>query len=231
MNMTSVNRAALVLFCRRPAPGEGKRRLARALGDTQAFAVAQALLQCALEDAAQWPGELVLSPARGADASWAAGLLQRSAAVIPQPEGNLGERIAAVDAHLRSAGRDRVLFIGSDAPSLDPLHLATAAEALERADVVLVPAVDGGVALMGARSGWPDLAALPWSQPTLGESLARACRDSGRSVVLLEASYDIDEPDDCLLAIERLAPDTRPARRRLRALLSGLPICAAAQRR
>ncbi len=216
--------AALVLFCRRPAHGEGKRRLARALGDEPAFAVAEALLQCALEDAAAWPGQVVLSPARGADAAWAAGLLERDAEVIPQPDGNLGERIAAVDGLVRSRGCSRVLFIGSDAPSLHPAQLTAAAAELERAEVVLMPAADGGVTLMGSRTGWPDLAALPWSEAALGAMLEHVCRHSGRSVQRLEGSYDVDEPADCRLAIERLEDDRRVARRRLRELLCSLQL-------
>lgn len=213
---------ALVLFCRRPLPGDGKRRLARALGDTQTFAVARALLQCALEDAQQWPGPLILSPAQPGDAEWAGQLLRRTVRVIPQPGGNLGDRIAAIDTLVRRDGCDRVLFIGSDAPSLHPLDLAAASETLDRSDVVLIPAADGGVTLMGSRAGWPALIGLPWSQATLGSALAHACRTAGFTVTMLEESYDVDEPADCLLAIERLAQDERPARRRLRALLTEL---------
>ncbi|MGC8517512.1 MAG: TIGR04282 family arsenosugar biosynthesis glycosyltransferase [Steroidobacteraceae bacterium] len=216
--------AALVLFCRRPARGEGKRRLARQLGDEPAFAVAEALLQCALEDAAAWPGPVVLSPARSADAAWAAGLLEREVTVIPQSDGNLGERIAAVDGRVRSRGYGQVVFIGSDAPSLHPVQLAAAAAALGRAEVVLMPAADGGVTLMGSRTGWPDLAALPWSEAALGAALERVCRHSGRSVERLASSYDIDEAADCRLAIERLVDDRRSARRRLRELLCSLQL-------
>ena len=229
-DLASERSAALVLFCRRPARGEGKRRLARALGEEPAFAVAQALLQCALEDVAAWPGPVVLSPARGADAAWAAGLLEREALIVPQPDGNLGERIAAVDGRVRSRGYRQVVFIGSDAPSLHPLQLTAAASALERADVVLMPAADGGVTLMGSRTGWPDLAALPWSEATLGAALERLCRHSSRSVERLECSYDVDEPADCRLAIERLVDDRRAARRRLRELLCGLQLPDAALR-
>ena len=216
--------AALVLFCRRPLRGEGKRRLARTLGDTRAFAVAKALLKCALEDVADWPGPLFLSPARAEDAPWAAQQVSRAVRVLPQPEGNLGERIAAVDALVRDDGCDRVLFIGSDAPSLRPAHLVAAADALEGSDVVLMPSADGGVTLMGSRVRWPDLAGLPWSEAGLGEALAQLCRGAGLGVALLEGSYDVDEPADCLLAIERLAHDERPARRRLRALLIDLAL-------
>ncbi|HET7757822.1 MAG TPA: hypothetical protein VFK87_11255, partial [Steroidobacteraceae bacterium] len=69
--------AVLVVFCRRPSLGAGKQRLAARLGGAGALAVAGALLECALEDAAAWPGELVLSPESPASAHWARQLLAR----------------------------------------------------------------------------------------------------------------------------------------------------------
>jgi len=59
---------------------------------------------------------------------------------------------------VRALGHERVLFIGSDAPSLTVSDLLAAHTALDTADVVLAPARDGGVTLMGSRLAWPDLA-------------------------------------------------------------------------
>ena len=207
-----------MVFCRRPRLGEGKRRLARTLGAPQALAIAQALLECALEDALAWPGALVIAPENPAEASWAHSLLER-ARVQPQPPGNLGERLNAVDAAVRALGHEHVLFIGSDAPSLTVSDLCAAHTALHASDVVLIPARDGGVTLMGSRLPWPDLASLPWSEPTLGEALEECCRSHGRSVTRLPDSYDVDEPSDLLTARHALAADPRPARRRLHELL------------
>ena len=207
-----------MVFCRRPRLGEGKRRLARALGAPRTLAIAQALLECALEDASAWPGALVIAPENPAEASWAHGLLER-ASVQAQPPGNLGERLNAVDAAVRALGHERVLFIGSDAPSLTLSDLSAAHAALDASDVVLVPARDGGVTLMGSRLAWPDLAPLPWSEPTLGEALEECCRSHARSVMRLPDSYDVDELSDLLTARHALAADPRPARRRLHELL------------
>jgi len=207
------------VFCRRPRLGEGKRRLARALGAAPALAIAQALLECALEDARAWPGALVIAPENPAEARWAEGLLERAATVQPQPRGNLGERLNAVDAAVRAAGHERVLFIGSDAPSLTLSDLLAAQTALDASDVVLAPARDGGVTLMGSRLPWPDLAPLPWSEPTLGEALEQCCRSHARSVTRLAGSYDIDQASDLPAARRALAADDRPARRRLHELL------------
>lgn len=211
--------AALVLFCRRPAPGIGKQRLARALGETRALAIATALLECALEDIADWPGALVISPACEEDLGWAEGLVARPKRLIAQPQGNLGQRLRQVDAETRRLGFDRVLFIGSDAPSLQLDDLLAAGDALAEADVVLIPAADGGVALMGSRTGWPDLAGLPWSEAALADALERDCRAKGCTVVRLASSYDIDEVQDLARAVQALGEDLRPARKRLRLLL------------
>ncbi len=209
----------LVVFCRRPQIGRGKQRLARTLGAADALAVAQALLECALEDALGWPGALVIAPENPAEASWAQGLLEREARVQPQPPGNLGERLNAVDAAVRALGHERVLYIGSDAPSLTLSDLLAAQAALDRSDVVLVPARDGGVTLMGSRLAWPDLAPLPWSEPTLAQGLEACCRSHARSVTRLPDSYDVDEVSDLSTARRALADDDRAARRRLHELL------------
>jgi rSAM/selenodomain-associated transferase 1 len=211
--------AVLVVFCRRPRLGEGKQRLARALGAAQTLAIAQALLECALEDALAWPGELVIAPQSAAETSWARGLLERAASVQPQPPGNLGERLNAVDCAVRALGHERVLFIGSDAPSLTVSDLLAAQTALDAADVVLLPARDGGVTLMGSRLPWPDLAPLPWSEPTLAQGLQACCRSHARCVTRLPDSYDVDEVSDLSTARRALADDDRPARRRLHELL------------
>jgi glycosyltransferase A (GT-A) superfamily protein (DUF2064 family) len=214
--------AALALFCRKPSLGAGKRRLAGFLGDVRTLAVASALLECALEDAAVWPDQLIISPAAASDAHWAGRLTLRPAWVVPQPEGNLGERIAAVDAVARARGCDRVLFIGSDAPAMRLEDLTAARTALDHSDVVLIPAADGGVTLMGARVAWPDLTDLPWSEAALGAALDRRCLQSGRTVTRLPGSYDVDTPADLARTVDQLAQDHRPARRRLHALLREL---------
>ncbi len=55
----------LVIFCRRPALGVGKRRMAVDLGDPATLELAGHLLAAALEDAASWPDEVVLALADG----------------------------------------------------------------------------------------------------------------------------------------------------------------------
>jgi len=226
MSPETPGHATLVVFCRRPAPGVGKQRLAAHAGTAFAFELSRHLLAAALEDAAGWPGPVALAPACAADHGWAAQLLERETLVVPQPEGNLGERLAAVDRELRARGHERLLYIGSDAPALDAPWYARARQALEGADVVLGPAADGGVTLMGARVPWPELTDLPWSTPALGDALEARCRKQGLSIVLLPRRCDVDDVASLAQLRTDLAGDARPARRALRHWLASqvLPV-------
>lgn len=76
---------------------------------------------CALEDAAEWPGPVVIAPAHAEDLDWARSLsIPHSATVrvVPQTAGNLGQRLNALDQALRLRGMQHLFFIGSDAPGL-----------------------------------------------------------------------------------------------------------------
>jgi len=208
--------AGLVLFCRRPAPGVGKQRIAADLGARATSALADKLLDAALEDAADWPGPVIVAPADPADADWAAMLLRRDCRVMPQPAGNLGERLNAVDRQVRETiAVTALIFIGSDSPALTAHEFAAARSALLDQDVVLLPADDGGVTLMGARVAWPSLAGLRWETEYLAADLERCCLNAGLTVHRLAEGYDIDRVSDLPRLMHDLAADRRPARARL----------------
>lgn len=206
----------LVLFCKRPALGVGKQRIARQLGREAALAVSQLLLDAALEDLAQWQGRIVIAPAAGADLNWAQQLLPDVQAV-PQGTGNLGQRINHVDTALRAAGAQRIIYIGIDAPELNAAALAAAADALHSHDAVLIPAEDGGVTLLGSARAWPTLSTLPWETAELGAALEQCCRRVGWQVCTPDQGHDIDTWPDLRNALPLLRQDARPARQALAA--------------
>ncbi|WP_261841088.1 TIGR04282 family arsenosugar biosynthesis glycosyltransferase [Aliamphritea ceti] len=206
---------SLVIFCKRPALGQGKQRLAASVGLPAALTVAEALLNCVLEDAARWPGKVVLSPASKADALWAAELADGNYQVVPQSEGNLGERILAVDKYLRSQGQSRIVYVGSDAPEHTQSFYADLARLINEFDVVLTPAADGGVTAMASSVGWGALESLPWSTEQLGAGLSDQAEQAGFSVGYSDACYDIDQITDLQRIQKSLRDDPRPARQTL----------------
>jgi glycosyltransferase A (GT-A) superfamily protein (DUF2064 family) len=205
----------LVVFCRRPRPGVGKKRIAADLGKAKTSVLAQHLLATALEDANHWTGPVVIAPASADDTAWASKLLDRPCEVIAQPGGNLGTRINTVDRELRQIGHTHILYVGSDAPILDTDYFAHAAAAVCTHDTVLGPAEDGGVTLMGSRRAWPQLAGLPWSSARLGDALELICIKEGLTVYSLSRRYDIDRASDLPRLYRDLRNDKRPARQRL----------------
>ena len=208
----------LILVCKKPAPGIGKQRLAANLGNEMTQKVAEALLACALEDACNWPGPVAIAPASTADIEWArvfSAPIPSSVVVVPQVAGNLGQRLNALDQTVRAQGMKQLVFIGSDSPGLDTADYAAVRAALQHADIVLIPALDGGVVLMASRCAWPDLSALPWSSDQLGAALIDACRSAKQSVKILGQGTDVDEIDDFVKLVNLLKHDQRPARRAL----------------
>jgi glycosyltransferase A (GT-A) superfamily protein (DUF2064 family) len=224
------DKPCLVVFCRKPRRGVGKQRLAAAIGADAAGQVAAALWDCVREDLTEWQGDAVLAVADPDEEAWGVAELASLTGgmrgtnngsrrqVLVQPAGNLGERLMAIDALLRSAGRERLIFIGSDAPALTAALLDGITAMLQHADVVLAPADDGGVVAMAAREAWPPLADLPWSSELLAQALQARCRAAGQGVSMTSGSFDVDDLASLGQVSAQLRDDSRPARRRLLAI-------------
>lgn len=208
-----------MLLCKRPALGHGKQRLAAGIGAEAAYVIAQGLLDCALEDLQQWPGRRVLAPDHAQHHGWATALAP-DADCLAQAEGNLGQRINALDQHLRAQGHTALVYIGSDAPALCEADYQTVREALQQSDVVLLDAADGGVVLMACAKPWPNLSALPWSAPALADALASVCRNAGLSVWRTGEYFDVDQQADLPVLQQALRTDSRAARQALLSILN-----------
>ena len=92
---------------------------------------------------------------------------------------------------------DGAIIIGSDCLDLTIGHLQAAAQALADHELVLLPAVDGGYALIGCTSANPALFKdVAWStEQVLAQTLENAERLNYR-VSLLETVRDIDTLQD-----------------------------------
>lgn len=205
--------AQLAVFVRPPIAGVAKTRLAGTMGHEGAAALYEAFVEDTLRLCAR-----IRSAGRVDIAIWHVGEAdERIAAwagwvdgsMHAQPEGTLGDRLHAAFVH-GLANYERVVAIGSDAPTL-PFELVVAAfDALADARLVLGPTSDGGYYAIGASNQVaPVLEAVRWSTVHTFEDTRSANADS--STVVLPPWYDVDEDADLQLLRAHLALDPSAA--------------------
>lgn len=192
---------AICVFARAPVAGAAKTRLIPLLGAAGAAALQGRLIAQALATAcAAAPQQLELWCAPDAGHPLLQSLARQFDAQLQVQQGaDLGERMAfAVDAALRRA--TQVLLIGSDCPALTAGHLQQAAAALRAgSDAVLVPAEDGGYALIGLSRNAPELFAdITWGGPEVLAQTRARLRECGLRGHELETLWDVDRPEDFL---------------------------------
>ena len=189
---------AVIVFAKAPVAGVAKTRLAPALGAAGAAALAERMLRHALAQATAagiGPVELCAAPdtthptLRAAAAACGASLAEQGA-------GDLGLRMHRAFAR-QLMRHGRALLIGTDAPSLDAARLQQAAQALQQHEVVFVPALDGGYALVGQRRADPRwFSGMTWSHARVMADTRERLRAAGVRWAELPPVADIDEPAD-----------------------------------
>jgi rSAM/selenodomain-associated transferase 1 len=198
-------RPALVVMARAPRLGTVKTRLAATVGDVAALAAYRILAERTLAAAHASGIPITVCVAPGSAIPEMAAWLGPTPAYAAQAEGDLGTRMAEAIAARLGDGSDGVVVIGTDCPDVSAATLRSALDALDNADVVFGPAMDGGYYLVAmrtlARALFQD---IPWSSDrTLAESLCRADALALR-VALLEPLRDVDTGDDWRWFSERL---------------------------
>jgi len=185
------------VMAKAPIPGRAKTRLIPDVGAHAAAVLAERLTEQAVQTAVAadvGPVALWCTPDPAHPAFQA--LAHRHPLTLwAQPEGDLGARMLACTL------QGPTLVIGSDCPALTPSLLQQAA------DVVLIPAEDGGYVLIGTRAPQPGLFSdMTWGTDTvLAETRRRIAALRLRSVELAPL-WDVDTERD-LARLERELPE------------------------
>lgn len=205
-------RAAVLVFARWWAEGPVKTRLAAEIGAAAARDVYRRLAESAWAALAHPELERHLWAAPAERLAETGAWLPGAERVAAQPEGDLGRRMHLAFETAFGAGAPWAAAVGTDVPDLDAAMVLRAGAALTRADLVLVPAFDGGYALLALRRPQPDLFSdIPWSGPrVLALTLERAAR-LGLAAELLPPARDVDTLDDLSFYADRF-PDVRLSR-------------------
>jgi uncharacterized protein len=196
----------LAVIAKEPVAGLAKTRLMPALGRHGAAAVAAALLDDTLAllttvEAEPW---LCFAPAAARDrmATLAPGF-----ELLPQVDGDLGDRLAACATALHAAGATRLGIIGADTPHLPADWCRAAFELLDEVDVVLGPALDGGyylIAIDGSAGPPPTelFTGVPMGSDQVLEETLRRARRLGLRAGLLPPLRDLDRVEDLEAALD-----------------------------
>ena len=188
----------LQLFSKAPVPGAVKTRLIPALGAAGAARLQQWMTNRMVEQAVvSGLGEVVLYCAPDCTDPFFVEMQNRHRlTLLPQQEGDIGERMAAAMG-LGLQQCDGVLLMGCDCPQLDSAVLLSVAEQLQSHDVVLVPAEDGGYVLVAMRRPLLQIfSGISWSSITVLSQTEAILENLGVTWRLLPPLRDIDRPED-----------------------------------
>jgi uncharacterized protein len=204
---------AVAVLAKAPVAGFAKTRLIPVLGADGAALLQARLIERAAATAcaaAIGPVTLWTTPDASHPVFKALGT-HLSIALARQVDGDLGARMLAAVA----AAKGPALIIGTDCPALCADHLRAAADILRGgADAVVVPADDGGYALIGLRHAEPALFRdMHWSTPDVMSETRQRLRQSGLSWQEPFTLWDVDVPDDLKRLREIGLQDLVPSQR------------------
>jgi rSAM/selenodomain-associated transferase 1 len=187
---------AVAILAKAPIAGFAKTRLIPVLGPRGAAVLQERLVERAVETAcaaAIGPVTLWTTPDESHPVFQSIGA-RLGITLARQADGDLGARMLAAI----TAANTCVLLIGSDCPALTLDHLRAAADVLrDRAPAVVIPAEDGGYALIGLRTSEPALFSdMPWSTPLVMNETRRRLRTLGLTWHEPVTLWDVDLPQD-----------------------------------
>ena len=195
----SPNLCALGIMTKAPQAGKVKTRLTPPLAPEEAAA----LNICFLRDLSQSISQACAeSPARGVGIYMPVGtessyknIFPKEFFLIPQRDGDFGDRLTLAAEDLFSVGFESVCLINSDSPTVPASTFAEAANELAKAGdrVVLGPSEDGGYYLIGLKKLHKRLfEQIEWSTERVFDQTMKRAKEIGVAVHQLPTGFDVD---------------------------------------
>lgn len=188
-------KTALIIFVRNPVLGKVKTRLAASIGEEKALQVYQQLLLHTRDITIDLPCDRFVFYADFINEAdiWSAPEFNKRL----QQGDDLGKRMQHAFEELFSAGFDKVAIIGSDCYQLTGDIIVDAFTTLQRADVVIGPAGDGGYYLLAMQQMIPEIfEEIPWSTPVVLSKTMAILQHRQYKTALLKELNDVDEEKD-----------------------------------
>jgi uncharacterized protein len=183
---------ALLIFVRNLIAGKVKTRLAATMGDERALEIYKTLLN----QTYQAVGRVKVSK----HVFYSESIEKEPGHPYQchvQQGADLGQRMENAFADIFADGYSKAIIIGSDIPELDHRILQEAFNLLDRSDIVMGPACDGGYYLLGMKNMHRILfQSVPWSTSRVLEITRQRIKESGLQCRYLQRLNDIDEEQD-----------------------------------
>lgn len=189
------NKRLLMVFTKNPELGNCKTRLASTIGDEAALSVYEQLLDYTVNFASKVNAEKYVYYSKDIQNNdrWDVSLFRKK----KQAEGNLGVKMASAFKENFDQGFEKIIIIGSDCAEINETDIENAFNALEKSEVVIGPAIDGGYYLLGMRTFIPSLFQdKSWSTPDLINETISTLKKQHISFSLLKEKSDIDYEED-----------------------------------
>ena len=193
-----MDRTSLNIFAKAPVPGTVKTRMSPPLSPAQCLRLHRALVNHTLARmrpliASGLEACLCLTGTLQEALEQAGRMEARGFGVDVQRGAHLGERLSHALTTRFNQGFPKVIFVGTDCPSLGSKTVRDAVRALDRQEVVIGPAQDGGYYLIGFAACLPEiLQGIPWGTPAVHETTLDRLRRRGAGWKLLERQADLD---------------------------------------
>ena len=210
-------RAALVIFTKAPIPGEVKTRLCPPLTPDEAATLHGSFVLDMLERSKTAVAKLKLPLDRYLACMPSSTLVffkimeeRQGVKLVDQVGDDLGTRMQHTFETMFMKRYQRVFIVGTDVPSLPLDYYVQALALLEKNDLVLGPALDGGYYLIGLKQMVPDLfVGIPWSTARVLEITQEKATTLGLKTALLPPWRDVDTIEDLQALIETSALDAK----------------------
>lgn len=186
---------ALLIFIKNPILGTAKTRLAKTIGDEQAMAVYLELLEHTRNISRKLTGKKFLFYNQFIDREdeWSNQDFDKQL----QAEGDLGIKMRNAFEMVFQEGYQKAIVIGSDCGELQTDVIERAFVALDKHELVIGPARDGGYYLLGMRNFhiYP-FKNKQWSTETLFRATVSEIIQKKHSLYQLVTLNDVDEYED-----------------------------------
>ncbi len=193
----------LIVFAKNPIPNQVKTRLIPTLASEQAASLYRAFLIDWCEIIKQLSNtDLIIAYAPPEGLLDLQNLLGEDFTYVAQKGKDLGERLTNATQWAADNGYNKILFVGSDSPTLPLSYVSQGVDSLNASDVILGPSMDGGYYLIGFSKNklntmvpyiFEDIA---WSTEHVFLQTVERIHSIAVKLTLLPPWYDVDTPDD-----------------------------------